>query len=62
MNKLKEVHSKCPTLEDVERTSAAASELDAPAISAIKKEMIQIIDNMGSSTGNLTINSSVSLS
>lgn len=45
-NKLKEVHSKCPTLEDVER-AVSASEGDA-TVSAMKKEMISIIDNIGS--------------
>nr|CAH7714422.1 unnamed protein product [Callosobruchus chinensis] len=49
--KLKEVHSKCPTLEDVERTTAGASESDASTVSAMKKEMIEMIDNIGSSTG-----------
>ncbi|XP_066259287.1 E3 ubiquitin-protein ligase COP1-like [Euwallacea similis] len=44
--KLKDVHNKCPTLEDVERTSAAASELDAIAASALKKEMMQMLDNV----------------
>lgn len=44
-NKLKEVHSKCPTLEDVERTVGSASEGDA-TVSAMRKEMIEIIDNM----------------
>ncbi|XP_060523711.1 E3 ubiquitin-protein ligase COP1-like isoform X1 [Cylas formicarius] len=47
--KLKEVHSKCPTLEDVERTAAGASESDASTINAMKKEMMEIIDNIGSS-------------
>ncbi|XP_023029461.2 E3 ubiquitin-protein ligase COP1 isoform X1 [Leptinotarsa decemlineata] len=50
-NKLKEVHSKCPTLEDVERTAAGASETDALTVNAMKKEMIEIIDKMGSSIG-----------
>lgn len=50
-NKLKEVHSKCPTLEDVERTVGTASEGDA-AVSAMKKEMLDIIDNIGSSMAN----------
>ncbi|KAJ8957594.1 hypothetical protein NQ314_006520 [Rhamnusium bicolor] len=50
-NKLKEVHNKCPTLEDVERTAAGASETDASTVNAMKKEMIEIIDNIGSSTG-----------
>lgn len=45
-NKLKEVHSKCPTLEDVERAVASA---DGNAkVSAMKKEMIDLIDNIGS--------------
>lgn len=50
-NKLKEVHSKCPTLEDVERAvGSATSEGDtaAAAVSAMKKEMIDMIDNIGS--------------
>lgn len=50
-NKLREVHSKCPTLEDVERTAAGASETDASTVNAMKKEMIEIIDNIGTSTG-----------
>ncbi|XP_028133914.1 E3 ubiquitin-protein ligase COP1 isoform X1 [Diabrotica virgifera virgifera] len=45
--KIKEVHSKCPTLEEVERTAAGASETDASAVNAMKKEMIEIIDNIG---------------
>lgn len=49
--KLKEVHSKCPTLEDVERTAAGASETDASTVNAMKKEMMEIIDNIDSSTG-----------
>lgn len=50
-NKLKEVHSKCPTLEDVERTVGTASEGDA-TVSAMKKEMLDIIDNIGSTMAN----------
>lgn len=46
-NKLKEVHSKCPTLEDVERAVGSASEDDA-TVNAMKKEMIDMIDNIGS--------------
>lgn len=49
--KLKEVHSKCLTLEDVERTAAGASETDASTVNAMKKEMMEIIDNIDSSTG-----------
>lgn len=45
--KLKEVHSKCPKVEDVERAVGSASEGDATA-SAVKKEMIDMIDNIGS--------------
>ena len=45
-NKLKEVHSKCPTLEDVERAVSASECGDA--VSAMKKEMIDMIDNIGS--------------
>ncbi|CAH0552895.1 unnamed protein product [Brassicogethes aeneus] len=48
--KLKEVHSKCPTLEDVEKAVASASENDA-TVSAMKKEMIDLIDTIGTSTG-----------
>ncbi|XP_030750221.1 E3 ubiquitin-protein ligase COP1-like isoform X1 [Sitophilus oryzae] len=51
VNKLKEVHSKCPTLEDVERTAAGASESDASTVNAMKKEMIEMIDSIGTSTG-----------
>lgn len=47
---LKEVHTKCPTLEDVERAVASVSEGDASAVSAMKKEMMDIIDNIGSAT------------
>lgn len=47
-NKLKEVHNQCPTLEDVERTVGAADSAD---VTAIKKEMIDLIDNIGTSTG-----------
>lgn len=48
---LKEVHSKCPTLEDVERAVASVSaDGDASAVSAMKKEMMEIIDNIGSTT------------
>lgn len=50
-NKLKEVHSRCPTLEDVERAVGSASEGDA-AVSAMKKEMIDMIDNIGSAVSN----------
>lgn len=50
-NKLKEVHSKCPTLEDVERAVGSASEGDA-TVSAMKKEMIDMIDNIGSTVSN----------
>lgn len=51
--KLKEVHSKCPTLEDVERAVAsAASDGDGAKVSAMKKEMIEMIDNIGSTMGN----------
>ncbi|KAL1505750.1 hypothetical protein ABEB36_005240 [Hypothenemus hampei] len=50
-NKLREVHNACPTLEDVERTAAGASESDASTVSAIKQEMIEMIDNISSSTG-----------
>ncbi|KAG5873466.1 hypothetical protein JTB14_007860 [Gonioctena quinquepunctata] len=50
-NKLKEVHNKCPTLEDVERTAAGVSETDASTVNAMKKEMIEIIDKIGSSAG-----------
>lgn len=49
--KLKEVHSKCPTLEDVERAVGSASEGDA-TVSAMKKEMIDMIDNIGSTVSN----------
>ncbi|KAK5650429.1 hypothetical protein RI129_001458 [Pyrocoelia pectoralis] len=45
---LKEVHNKCPTLEDVERAVASVKEGDAVAVSAMKKEMMDIIDNIGS--------------
>ncbi|XP_056633502.1 E3 ubiquitin-protein ligase COP1-like isoform X1 [Diorhabda sublineata] len=45
--KISEVHSKCPTLEEVERTAAGASETDASTVNAMKKEMIEIIDNIG---------------
>ncbi|KAF5301516.1 hypothetical protein FQR65_LT08819 [Abscondita terminalis] len=45
---LKEVHSKCPTLEDVERVVASVKEGDASTVSAMKKEMMDIIDNIGS--------------
>lgn len=52
-NKLKEVHSKCPTLEDVERAAATASTSEGDAkVSAMKKEMIDLIDNIGSTMGN----------
>lgn len=56
-DKLKEVHSKCPTLEDVERTTAGASESDASTISAMRKEMIEMIDNIGSSAGGASTGS-----
>lgn len=46
-NKLKEVHSKCPTLEEVECTAASAPEKDTAAVNAIKKEMIDLINNIG---------------
>lgn len=58
-NKLREVHSKCPTLEDVERTAAGASETDASTVNAMKKEMIEIIDNIGTSTGRREESSSL---
>lgn len=45
--KISEVHSKCPTLEEVERTAAGASETDASTVNAMKREMIEIIDNIG---------------
>ncbi|XP_022903546.1 E3 ubiquitin-protein ligase COP1-like isoform X1 [Onthophagus taurus] len=45
-NKLKEVHSKCPTLEDVER--AVSAQETNPDMSAMKKEMIDLIGNIGS--------------
>ncbi|XP_019864697.1 E3 ubiquitin-protein ligase COP1 [Aethina tumida] len=48
--KLKEVHNKCPTVEEVEKTVASASENDA-AVNAMKKEMIDLIDTIGTSTG-----------
>ncbi|XP_050316213.1 E3 ubiquitin-protein ligase COP1-like [Anthonomus grandis grandis] len=51
IEKLKEVHSKCPTLEDVERAAAGVSESDASTVSAMKKEMIEMIDSIGTSTG-----------
>ncbi|KAF7278277.1 E3 ubiquitin-protein ligase COP1-like isoform X1 [Rhynchophorus ferrugineus] len=57
VNKLKEVHSKCPTLEDVERTVAGASQSDVTAVNAMKKEMIEIIDSIGTSTGRKEENS-----
>lgn len=51
-NKLREVHSKCPTLEDVERAAASASTSEGDAkVSAMKKEMIDLIDNIGSTMG-----------
>ncbi|XP_017778851.1 PREDICTED: E3 ubiquitin-protein ligase RFWD2-like isoform X1 [Nicrophorus vespilloides] len=43
--KLQEVHSKCPTLEDVER--AVGSAPDTVTV-AMKQEMIDLIDNIGS--------------
>lgn len=46
-NKLKEVHSKCPTLEDVERTVATV-DVNTTKVTAIKQEMINLIDNIGS--------------
>ncbi|XP_025828996.1 E3 ubiquitin-protein ligase COP1-like isoform X1 [Agrilus planipennis] len=46
---LREVHSKCPTLEDVERAVGSASDGDS-AVRAMKKEMIEIIDNIESTT------------
>lgn len=42
---LKEVHKKCPTLEDVEKT--VGNEDDATVV-AMKKEMIELIDTIGS--------------
>lgn len=43
-NILKEVHKKCPTLEDVEKT--VGNEGDATVV-AMKKEMIELIDTIG---------------
>lgn len=51
-NKLKEVQSKCPTLEDVERAVGSASDKDVATVTAIKKEMIGIIDNIESAVAN----------
>lgn len=45
-NKLKEVHSKCPTLEDVERVVGNVDGNNAK-VTAMKKEMIDLIDNIG---------------
>lgn len=52
---LREVHSKCPTLEEVERAIASASEGDAAAGAVMKKELLEMMDNIkkdepGSST------------
>lgn len=46
-NKLKEVHSKCPTLEEVECAAASAPEKDTATVNALKKEMIDMINNIG---------------
>lgn len=51
INKLKDVHSKCPTLEDVEKSVAGAAENSSTsAVTAMKKEMIDMIDNITTST------------
>lgn len=58
-NKLKEVHSKCPTLEDVERTVASAASLTEgnENVTAMRQEMMDLIGNIGSTvavTGTTT--------
>lgn len=53
IKKLDEVHKKCPTFEDVERTVSNASENVAPAaVNAMKKEMLSLIDNISTSTSS----------
>lgn len=42
-DKLKDVQNKCPTLEDVERIATVS---DDAAVNAMRKEMIDILDNM----------------
>lgn len=48
-NILREVHEKCPTLEDVEKT--VGNEADATVV-AMKNEMINLIDTIGSTMLN----------
>lgn len=48
-NILREVHEKCPTLEDVEKT--VGNETDAKVV-AMKNEMINLIDTIGSTMLN----------
>ncbi|XP_044739270.1 E3 ubiquitin-protein ligase COP1-like [Chrysoperla carnea] len=50
-NILKEVQSKCPTLEDVEK---AVGDRNDAAVVAMKKEVIELIDTIGSSVAQPT--------
>ncbi|KAK9877062.1 hypothetical protein WA026_016088 [Henosepilachna vigintioctopunctata] len=53
IKKLEDVHKRCPTFEDVERTVSGASENVGPAaVSAMRKEMLNLIDNISNSTSS----------
>lgn len=54
-NILREVHEKCPTLEDVQK--AVGNESDATVV-AMKNEMINLIDTIGSTLNKNDVNGS----